>query len=134
MQTFNFNVKEFISNLGEQCRNFSTYFICFKSLGLPLKYAWVIVYLQCEMLSDEFCSIWQNMSRYKTIHSRMHPAASVSSHIIKYKGTGSIDSYKSPWHKMRQYAQDHEQFLPFFILFILVEVDLCVTCPQNVVP
>lgn len=40
------------------------------------------------------------------------------SHHQWYKGTSSIGRYACPWHKMKWYASDHEQFLPFSILFL----------------
>ena len=85
----------------------------------------VIVHLHCEVPSNEFWSIWLNMSRkYWPKHLGIHPAF-VSSHIInKYKGNQfHWQPYMpTPWHYhhhhhhaslMRWYVLDHEQFLFF---------------------
>lgn len=46
------------------------------------------------------------------MHFKINPAF-VSSHINKYIGTSSSESHKCPCSKMRWYASDYEQLVPF---------------------
>lgn len=41
----------------------------------------VIIHSHCTGLSDQFCSIWLTEQRVGPVHFRIHPAASISSHI-----------------------------------------------------
>lgn len=54
---------------------------------------WVIIHLHCETPSDRIClSLSSEFS-----HSHIHPAASISQHIINSHWPGSTGSH-SPWH------------------------------------
>lgn len=47
-----------------------------ETLALLLLSFWLVIHLHCEMLPDQFCRIWLNLSRvYIPVHS-------ISSHII----------------------------------------------------
>lgn len=89
----------------------------------------VIIYLDSELLSDLFCTIWLNLSR-------IHYATPISSHQ-QYQASSSVNTsdpvplpvihtYPSillpPCLTDDMYASDLELFLPFSIFFVFPSV------------
>ncbi len=112
-----------------------------KTLWLLLQYALGHVHPHCEAPSNEFWSIWLNMSRLICPkHFRNHPAAFVSSHIInKYKRTSSTGSIHAHAMTLPPPCFTDEvvclgswavpSFSYSYLPITLVQIDLGLICP-----
>lgn len=105
---------------------------------------WIIVYLYCEALSNQLCSICLDLSKtYVSIHFRIH-SATVFCHIIN-EHTSATGRHACSCHHATS-SMFYKRYSVLWIMsgsssspnfplsIILVQVDLSLIFPKNVVP